>query len=94
MKTQLIALLAAKALHKIKIFDEPQSIFADGINPNGGYSLPAHQDDAAADDWIVTITPEVFANAPTDDAGNIDIDALADEIAHNLSHYRRYGSKF
>lgn len=94
MKTQLLALLAAKALRKIKIFDEPQSIFADGINPNGGYSLPARQDDAAADDWIVTITPEVFANAPTDDAGIIDIDALADEIAHNLSHYRRNGSKF
>ena len=94
MKTQLLAPLAAKALNMIKIFNEPRSIFADGINPHGGYSLPARQDDADSDDWVVTLTPEVFTNAPTDDAGNIDIDALADDIAHNLSHYRRHGSKF
>ena len=89
MDNHKLAKLVEKALIWVEADGQSRSIFADGMVSCGGYIQPAGDGDSESDDWVVTLTPEVFTNATTDDDGNISLDALAWDIAHDLSHYRR-----
>ena len=89
MDNHKLAKLVEKALIRIEADGQSRSIFAEGMVSWGGYIQPAGDGDSESDDWVITLTTEVFANAPIDDAGEINFDALAWDIAHDLSHYRR-----